>query len=365
MSDDAQEKTQDATPRKRKESADKGEVPRSQEVTTAFLLVAAAGAMATVSGTLAGTVVELFSGSVRSVTNLPVGPEAVAAHISGLGWKMLAGMAPLLVIMSGTALAVSAVQARGILTLKPLEPQWNRLNPLTKAKQIWGTKAIAELLKSFLKLAVISLAVYLAVAPVMGDASALSQTGPYALLMLIRRVAVRTLLSAGLVYLTIALGDYAFQVWQHEKQLKMSREEIKKEFKESEGDQVVKVRRRTMAQGFARRRMLLSVSEADVVVTNPTHIAVALKYDPSQSHAPIVLAMGERKVAEAIKEKAREAGVPMIENKPLARTLLATAQVGMAIPVELFVAVAEVLAWAYRSRGAGAPGYGQPRSYRV
>ena len=112
----------------------------------------------------------------------------------------------------------------------------------------------------------------------------------------------------------------------------MSREEIKKEYKESEGDQVVKVRRRTMARQMARRRMLLSVSEADVVVTNPTHIAVALKYDPTLADAPIVLAMGERKVAERIKEIAREHGVPTVENKPLARALFATAHGGRAHP---------------------------------
>jgi flagellar biosynthetic protein FlhB len=163
------------------------------------------------------------------------------------------------------------------------------------------------------------------------------------------------LLAAGVAFVFLALADYGFQVWQNERELKMSRQDIKDETKESEGDPHVKARRRSMAGALARRRMMLSVSEADVVVTNPTHVAVALQYDPLVSDAPIVLAMGERKVAERIKARAREAGVPILENKPLARALLASAEVGAPIPVELYRAVAEVLAWVFRQRGGYSP----------
>jgi flagellar biosynthetic protein FlhB len=188
----------------------------------------------------------------------------------------------------------------------------------------------------------------------------LGQKSPFALLGFVRIHSARLLLWTGLAYLTLALADYAYQIWQHEKQLKMSKEEVRKELKESEGDQVVKVRRRTMARQMVRRRMLLAVSEADVVVTNPTHIAVALKYDPDVADAPMVLAMGERKLAQRIKELARENGIPTVENRPLARALLATAKVGHPIPVELFMAVAEILAWVYRQ--ASYQPSGQPSS---
>jgi flagellar biosynthetic protein FlhB len=253
--------------------------------------------------------------------------------------------------MAGTALAVSAIQARGVLSIEPLKPKWSRLDPIKKVPQIWGWKALSELLKSLLKLTLIGLVVRSAFLRAMGEVPALAQQSPYALLVLIRAFAVRLLLAVGVAYLVLALTDYAYQVWQHEKQLKMSKEEIRKEMKESEGDQVMKVRRRTMARQMARRRMLLSVSEADVVLTNPTHIAVAIKYDPAVADAPVVLAMGERKVAERIKEIAREHGVPTVENRPLARALFATARVGFPIPVELFVAVAEILAWVYQRAG--------------
>ena len=253
---------------------------------------------------------------------------------------------------------MAGVQGRGVVTLEPLTPQLNRLDPIKKAKQIWGWKAVAEFVKSFLKLGIVSLAVFLALGAATVEIGLLGQMSPFALLDFIRRYAVRMLLSAGVAYLALALADYSFQVWQHEKRLRMTREEVKRETKDSEGDAVVKVRRRTMARQFARRRMLGAVAEADVVVTNPTHIAVALKYDPETAHAPVVVAMGERKVAERIKELASEAGVPTVENMPLARALLATAEVGRAIPIDLFVAVAELLAFVYRARGAGLPGYG-------
>jgi flagellar biosynthetic protein FlhB len=198
---------------------------------------------------------------------------------------------------------------------------------------------------------VVAVAVWTAGRGALRDLPFLNQQSGGALAAVVADYAARLLLAAGLAYLLLAAVDYAFQIWQHEKQLKMSKEEVKRETKESEGDPFLKARRKGIARSLARRRMMLAVSEADVVVTNPTHVAVALKYDPSVSIAPIVLALGERKVAQRIKELARKHGVPTVENKPVARALLATATVGEAIPVEMYVAVAEILAFVYRTHG--------------
>lgn len=345
------ERTEAPTPKRREDARKKGEVPRSVELTTAFLLLSGAAAV-TAGGTVAArAILDIFGVATSSLNALPVGIHGASALVSTMGWEALAGMAPALLILSGTALAVSAVQARGVLSLEPLQPKWSRIDPISKIPQVWGWKAVAELFKSLMKLALVGFVVWPIMHRAMGEVSGLAERSPFALLDIARRYAVRMLLSAGTAYLVIALADYAYQVWQHEKQLKMSREEIKKEVKENEGDQIAKVRRRTMGRQLARRRMLLAVPDADVVVTNPTHIAVALRYDPAQSDAPIVLAMGERKTAERIKAIAREHGVPTVENRPLARALFATARVGLPIPVELFVAVAEVLAWVYRQAG--------------
>ena len=358
MADDSfQERTEAPTPKRREEAAKKGEVPRSQEVTIAVLLLASAGVVAGTGGVIAGAVVNLFGMGVSKLSALPVGVVGNAEYVNALGWKMLAAMSPALLTMAGAALAVGAVQARGVLSMEPLRPKWDRLDPLKKAKQIWGWKAAMELMKSLVKLGIVALAMFVALRTAVQEIPSLGQSSPLALLKLVQRNATRMLLAAGLAYLFLALADYAFQLWQHEKQLRMSRQEVKKEIKESEGDPVIKVRRRTIGRQMARRRMLLAVSEADVVVTNPTQIAVALKYDPDVAAAPTVLALGERKVAQRIRELAKEAGVPVIEDKPLARALLATADVGHPIPVELFLAVAEVLAFVYRTFGMTSPAY--------
>lgn len=173
-----QEKSQEATPKRRKDAANKGQVPRSQEVTTAFLLLAGAAVIAVGGNVAAGAITELFGRSVGSLTALTVGADGAAKHIAGVGWMALGGLAPAVLALSGTALAVSAIQARGILTVEPLKPQWDRLDPFKKAKQIWGVRAIAELVKSFMKLAIIAVAVWLAVDDAAGEMAALGQTHP-------------------------------------------------------------------------------------------------------------------------------------------------------------------------------------------
>ncbi|HET6407395.1 MAG TPA: EscU/YscU/HrcU family type III secretion system export apparatus switch protein, partial [Chthoniobacteraceae bacterium] len=156
----------------------------------------------------------------------------------------------------------------------------------------------------------------------------------------------------GLAYLGLAGADYFWQYWEFSQQLRMSREELKQEMKNSEGDPLLKQRMRSMARNMARRQMFRDVPKADVVIVNPTHRAIALEYDPLKAPAPIVLAMGQRKVAERIKKIALEHGVPVIENRPLAVALVTTARVGMMIPAELYVAVAEILAFVIRQRNA-------------
>jgi flagellar biosynthesis protein FlhB len=179
----------------------------------------------------------------------------------------------------------------------------------------------------------------------------LSQTSQLGFLFVVKRYSVRMLATAGGAYLALAAGDYVWQWWQYEKSLRMTKEEVKQEHKANEGDPHIKQRRRAIARSYARKQMMKDVPKADVVIINPTHIAIAIKYDASLAPAPVVLAIGMNKVAERIKEIARESGVPMVENRPLARALLKTAKVGTMIPYELYMAVAEVLAFVLRTRG--------------
>jgi flagellar biosynthetic protein FlhB len=345
-----QDKSEAPTPKRRKEAREKGQVPRSQEMTAAFFLLAGALVISQGAGPLATSIGGIFTQATQAGSSTNWGLDGTTGWMRQVAWTSLGAIAPILLAMAGTALFIGGIQARGVLTLEPLKPKWSRLNPQENIKRIWGIQAPVQLAKSLMKFGIITGAMYVALSGVQNKLPALAQQGPFALIKFIQAQAVRVLMSAGLAYLLLALADYGYQVWQHEKSMKMSKEEIRKELKETEGDQILKIRRRTMARSLARKRMLLSVSDADVVITNPTHIAVALKYDTQIAPAPIVLAMGARKMAKQIKSIAMESGVTVVENKPLARALYKTAKVGLPIPIELYVAVAEILAWVIRQR---------------
>jgi flagellar biosynthetic protein FlhB len=174
-----------------------------------------------------------------------------------------------------------------------------------------------------------------------------------------RATSLRIAFLAGLTFLAIAIIDYSFVAWRHQQQMMMTRQEIIQEHRESEGDPLLKSRMRSLAQQLTRRRMLQRVKEADVVIVNPTHVAVAIKYDAAEASAPIVLAMGQRKLAERIRALASESRIPVVRNVPVARALLASATIGRPIPPALYAAVAEILAFVYRQRGRLPEGLGR------
>ena len=352
-----QERTEEATPKRREEARKEGQIPRSQELTMAMVLLGSALLISMAGPTIASRIVAVFGLGLASLGAAPLDANGSVAMLRSAGWSTLGTIAIWGASLAGLALFVASVQARGIFTTKPLEPNFDRMNPGKNAKRIAGVQSWAELVKSLFKLLIVTVAVRGAMVAAWPDSLALAEQGPSSFLHVVKQYSVKLLMTAGMCYLALALFDYLWQVWQHERQMRMSREEIKQEMKQSEGDPHIKQRMRAMGRAFARRQMFRDVPKADVVITNPTHYAVALKYDPLIAPAPIVLAMGQRKVAERIKAIAKETGVPMIENKPIARALVAKAKVGQMIPSELYLAVAEILAFVIRRRilrgGAG------------
>src|SRR5690606_1600465 len=337
--------------KKRQDAFTEGQVPQSQELNTAFLLLGGALVINGMGPELGASVVKSFHQGMV-LTGADLEGATLITLVQKMGFQVLTGMGLFLCALGGVALSVTAVQARGVLTVKPIEPKWERINPLPNAKRMLGLQPWMELIKSLLKLVIIGFAVYSAMRLAWGESITLPQQAPVALLYVVRRYSVKILMTAGLAYIALALLDYGYQLWQHEKNLRMTKEEVKQEHKQSEGDPLVKARMRSMGRSLARKQMMKEIPNADVVVTNPTHIAVALKYDPARADAPVVVAMGQRKVAQRIKAIAADAGVPMVENKPLARALLASSRVGVPIPAELYIAVAEVLAFVIRERAA-------------
>lgn len=345
-----QEKTEAPTPRRRDDARRDGRVPRSAELTTSFVLLGAAILLNLAGPSLGSQVLAVFGAGLQSVGSAGLDLDGSVALLRSLGWRTLAILAVWGTSLMTVAILIAGPQARGTISSKPLAPDMSRLSPASNVKRILGTRAIVELIKSIAKLLLVFWVVRGALGAAWADMMTLSQLSALGFVVIIKKYAVKLLMSAGLAYLALAAFDYVFQVWQFEQSLKMSRDEIKQEMKQTEGDPLIKQRIRSFGRALARRQMFRSVPSADVVITNPTHIAVALSYDPDQAPAPIVVAMGQRKVAERIKAIARDHGIPCIENKPLARALLASARVGSVIPAELYVAVAEILAFVIRRR---------------
>lgn len=344
------EKTEQPTPKKRNEALEKGQVPKSKEVNTALLLLAGAWVVGPGIKGLGDGIVDIYGHITVAPLAMPTDPRGAAEWLNTLVGEVLLLLAMPMLVLAGVAAGAGAVQARGVISLEPLKPQWKRVSPLENGKRMFSARSIAELVKSLFKLAIVVVALYVALSGSIEEILALSQQSPAALLDVARRYAPRLLLASAVAYLALAAGDYFFQLWQHEKGLRMSVQEIKEERKEAEGNPLVKTRLRSMGRSMSRNRMIQSVAEADVVITNPTHIAIALQYDPSVAPAPIVLARGQRKIAARIKKLAFEAGVPVIEDKPLAWALYDNVRVGTVIPAELYKAVAEVLAFVFRQR---------------
>jgi flagellar biosynthesis protein FlhB len=349
MSDDM-ERTEAATPKKRQDAHEEGRIPKSQDLTTAVLLLGAAVTLRTAGPNLAHEMLTTFGAglSVGAAPNMDA--TSAVKLVQGLGWRTLLALGGFLASMAGTALVISAVQARGVMSTKPIAPDFNRINPAPNIKRMLGVQPWMELLKSLLKMLIVAWAVYTSLRAAWPEIMALGQQPPRALIEVVRRYGVGMLMTAGLAYLALAGADYLYQLWDFEKNLRMSKEEIKQESKQSDGDPMVKARMRSIGRARARKQMFKDVPQADVVIVNPTHIAIALKYDPDKAPAPYVLAAGQRKVAERIKKLAFESGVPVIENRPLARALIASVKVGTMIPADLYLAVAEVLAFVMRQR---------------
>ncbi|HXT19082.1 MAG TPA: flagellar type III secretion system protein FlhB [Gemmatimonadaceae bacterium] len=351
MADTEAERTENATPRKRDDAREEGKIAKSQELTIAASLLGSAVVLSSVAPIAGHGLFEIMGHGLANVGNVALDGASATLLLRETAMKTFAAIAGLLVAMGVGTFAMAALQGRGVLSAKPIMPDFNRVNPLANAKNMFGMRAVIEILKSLSKVAIVGLAVYGSIKAALPDAIALSQESQLGLLYVVKHYSVRMLATAGGAYLALAAADYVWQWWQLEKSLRMTKEEVKQEMKQNDGDPHVKQRRRSIARQYARKQMMKDVPKADVVIVNPTHIAIAIKYDTSIAPAPIVLAIGMNKVAERIKEIAREAGVPMVENRPLARALLKTARVGTMIPYELYMAVAEVLAFVIRTRG--------------
>lgn len=346
--DTNQERTEQATAKRLREARERGQVPRSRELTGALVMIGGATALLLMQRRLGGGLEGLLTdGLARAGTRLDVPPATVLGEAIIEALRMLA---PLMLVLIVIALLAPALTGGWNFSVKPLAPKLEKLNPLKGLKRIFGPKGLIELAKAMGKALVVGgagVAILMHEAP---DLLALGGTSVREGLGATAAMAGFALLILCASLLLIAAIDVPFQLWQHAKQLRMTRQEVRDEMKETDGRPEVKSRLRSLQQETARRRMMQDVPTADVVITNPTHFSVALKYDERRARAPVVVAKGVDLVAARIRELATEHDVTLFEAPPLARTLYRTTDIGQEIPPRLYAAVAQVLAWVYRVR---------------
>ena len=350
MSSDADDsqKTEDPTGRKLQEARDQGQVAKSQEVNNLLMILALTISVVVFGGSMARDIVNMSLPFIEAPDKVPTD----LGHLTTIGWKLLsmvlfAGAAPLVIALFA-AFGAGYLQFGLILSSESLVPDLEKLSPLKGLKRMFSLRSFTEFLKGILKLLVVGSIVYLVITPSIGDLHKLVGMEVVQLLGVITDLLHRLLFTALAAMVVIALADIFYQRYEHIKSLRMSRQEIKDEMRESEGDPIIKGRLRQLRMERARKRMMAEVPKADVVVTNPTHYAVALKYDQIEMSSPKVVAKGVDKVAQRIREIAAENDVPVVENPPLARGLYAAVEIDQEVPPEFYKAVAEVIGFIYR-----------------
>ena len=346
-----QERHLPASQKRIDDAREHGQVPRSRELTTAVLLLGAAAVFAA-GGPLMMQVSVDFLGNALTLPPAIAFDSGAAVRRSfeiGAGGLLIA--TPLFAVVLAAALLAPLLIGGWMFTMEPAIPDFSRLNPFKGLANLLSWQALAELGKALAKVSLVGLAAYLVLAGQQAETTAYPGMAPLAALTGMGQLVTRDFLVISAVLLVVALADVPLQIWRHARGLRMSAEEVKREARESEGDPQLKARIRQRQREGARRRMMSAVPKADVVVTNPTHYAVALSYQSSM-RAPRVVAKGRDEVAAKIREIAAEHGVPLLEAPPLARALYAHAEIESEIPAALYNAVAQVLAYVYQLRAA-------------
>jgi len=353
----AEEKTEPATPRKRRKAREEGQVTKSQDLTAAVVIASGLLGVLVFGGFFFRRLQLLFAQVMGYLKDPSMGGEEwlLLPFSRALGSYLLIWF-PLGLACALAALGLMAYQVGLMITPKPLVPNLNRMNPVSGMKKMFSGRSFVEMLKGVLKALILLLMLYGALRKdLLTLLGAIGQPFGEGLGLVMWRVWVLCM-KMTLMLMVLGLFDYAYQQWEFERSIRMSKQEIKEEYKQMEGDPLVKRRIRQRQRELARRRMMSDVPKADVVITNPTHVAVALSYDRKVAEAPVVLAKGKGLIAQRIREIARENRVPVVQNPPLARAIYAQVEVGEEIPESLYKAVAEVLAFVYRLRGGARRG---------
>lgn len=342
-----QERNEEASPKRREEARKKGQVAKSQEVVSVSVLLGCVLFFYFGAGGMVHGLSALMTRYLRESATTTLTESTVQGLVMGYVYDGFVLVFPFLLTVFLAALAANYLQVGFLYATEALQPKFSKISPLKGFKRLLGLRSLTELFKNTFKLVIVGSVAYWTVAGEIDSLTPLMDQSIWGILIYIGDIAFKIIIRTCWVLIVLAILDYLYQRWEFERGLKMSKQEVKDEYKQTEGDPLLKGRIRRLQREMARRRMMGKVPEADVVITNPDHIAVALKYEAMKIGAPVVIAKGAELLAQKIKELARANGVPVIENKPLARLLFKTVELDHAIPENLYKAVAEVLAYVY------------------
>lgn len=351
----AQEKTEKATPRKRQKARERGQVFYSRELISSAVLLAGFAVLNflwlnmfdDLSAYLISTWQELLNKTdLYTISGIQKTFEEAVLFFSKI-------MAPLMATIILVCILINFLQTGAVMSFEPIIPKIDRINPFEGIKRIFSRRSLMELLKSIAKIIIIGYLIFGGIYKIINEFQSMLDMDIYSSLEMLANISFNIGIKTGIALLILSIFDYAYQRYEYETSLMMSKEDIKEEYKEVEGNPQIKSRIKQIQRRMARSRMMNDVKKADVVITNPTHLAVALAYDASVNSAPVVLAKGSNRIAEKIKQIAEQEDIPIVENKPLAQILYKSVEIGDVIPEHLYHAVAEVLAFVYNLKERG------------
>lgn len=345
----SQEKTEEATPKRLRDARKKGQVARSRDLSTIVILIAAFVILLFMKDFMAEQFKSLMTADFETAVRKDLNIETVFLQVNADFMTFLKLIIPFGLALTIIAIAVGFFQVGPIFSGEPMKPQAKRLNVVENLKNMFKMTTFVELLKNVAKICVIFLLAYLVIGANLREVVLTVKATPEQSLAVASKIVVEFLIKVFIVFIIIAIIDHMVQRWNYKKQLRMTKEEVKREYKQDEGDPLIKSARRQLHQEMAMSDTRQAVRSADAVITNPTELAIAVKYNDKEMVAPQVLAKGQRLFAEAIRDYAKEFDVPIVQNPPLAWALIEL-DIGDEVPEELYAAVAEILVYVYRLR---------------
>lgn len=345
-----EEKTEKATPKKRRDQRKEGNVLQSKEIVTAASVLGIFAAVRLLAGFIMENLLAYTHNIYAECGTYELNADTIMPLVVDMITVIVMVVGPVCAVAMLLGIIPTVAQTRGLFTMKAMKPKFSRLNPLEGIKKMFSAQAVVGIVKGLIEVIVISYMIYNEIAARMPKILALMDAGIMQGLAYAASSIFDLVMLICILLVFVAAGDFIFQWWQFEKKLKMSKQEVKEEYKQTEGDPQVKSKIKQRQQQMAQSRMMQQVPQSDVVIRNPTHYAVALKYDEKKNRAPLVVAKGKDYTAQRIVKIAEENDVYLMENPPLARALYAQVDLGREIPYELYDAVAEVLTVVYREK---------------